>query len=343
MNEWIETLADLTAAGEPAVSVAIAGVRGSAPREVGARMLVTESETTGTIGGGQLEYQCTRLAVERLSRQSTADVQRFPLGPSMGQCCGGVVEVLFETLPDGLPVWLRTLASLHGQRTPVMLVTDTNPDATDRLLVTADDAFGSSLGEAVGLARERLRDRAEPALIDGVFYEPIVGSGFDIAVFGAGHVGSAVVNLLATLDCNVRWIDSRRKVFRQVPNNARAIEAREPALEIAALPPGAFVLVMTHSHSLDYDISARALARDDLAYVGLIGSATKRRRFSKRFHDQGFAAADIERLTCPIGVDGVTGKRPTEIAVAVTAELLALRDANRLARPLPANVTRLNS
>ena len=99
MNEWIESLTDLTAAGEPVVIVTVAGIRGSAPREVGARMLVTETETIGTIGGGQLEYQCTRRAVERLSRRSTTDVPRFPLGPSMGQCCGGVVEIL--TSPDG--------------------------------------------------------------------------------------------------------------------------------------------------------------------------------------------------------------------------------------------------
>ncbi len=344
MNEWIESLCDLTAAGEPVVIVTVAGVRGSAPREVGAKMLVTQTETIGTIGGGQLEYQCTRLAVERLARDSSLDVQRFPLGPSMGQCCGGVVEILFETVADGLPAWLRTLHGLHGQRTPVMLVTDTTGDRPGKLLVTEEDEYGTSLAEDVAMARERLENRDGPELVEGVFYEPVLGSRFDIAVFGAGHVGSALVNVLATLDCNVRWIDNRRSVFRHVPNNARAIECRDPALEIAALPSGAYVLVMTHSHALDFDICVRALRRDDLAYVGLIGSETKRRRFIKRFRDHGLARTEIVRLTCPIGVDGVSGKKPAEIAVAVSAELLAIRDGvARATRSLPDNVTRLKT
>lgn len=344
MNEWIENLTDLTAAGEPVVIVTVAGVRGSAPREVGAKMLVTETETIGTIGGGQLEYQCTRLAVERLSRRSTTDVQRFPLGPSMGQCCGGVVEILFETLADGLPAWLRTLGGLHGQRTPAMLVTDATGETTDKLLVTADEDYGATLGEDAAMARQRLADRSGPALVDGAFYEPILGSHFDIAVFGAGHVGSALVNVLATLDCNVRWIDSRRNIFRGVPNNARAIESRDPALEVAALPPGAHVLVMTHSHGVDFDICLRALKRDDLAYVGLIGSETKRRRFLKRFREHGLSDEELARLTCPIGVDGATGKKPAEIAVSVSAELLAVRSrGKRAGAPLPANVTRLST
>jgi len=342
VNEWVEHLVDLTAAGEPVVIVTIAGVRGSAPREVGAKMLVTASETIGTIGGGQLEYQCTRLAVDRLDRDAAIDLERFPLGASMGQCCGGVVEVLFETVADGLPPWLRTLGGLHGQRTPAMLVTELGGNPADKLIVTADAEFGETLGEDVGAARERLARREPAALIEGAFYEPVLGSDFDIAVFGAGHVGSALVGVLATLDCNVRWIDSRRNVFRHVPNNARAIETREPALEIAALAPGAHVLVMTHSHGIDFDICMKALRRDDLAYVGLIGSASKRRRFEKRFREQGLGDSEIARLTCPIGVGGVTGTKPAEIAVAVSAELLGLRGRAGRAE-LPDNVTRLGN
>ena len=225
-----------------------------------------------------------------------------------------------------------------------MLVTDTTGEADDKLLVTADDTFGVTLGEHVDMARERLDKRSDAVFVDGIFYEPIRGSHFDIAVFGAGHVGSALVNVLATLDCNVRWIDSRRNVFGRVPHNALAVESRDPALEVAAIPPGAFVLVMTHSHALDFDICARALARRDLAYVGLIGSQSKRRRFIKRFEEHGLSQKDIARLTCPIGVDGVPGKRPAEIAVSVSAQLLERRGHEKpLAVVLPDNVTRLKN
>ncbi len=342
MNEWIEHLTDLSASGEPVVVVTVARVRGSAPREVGAKMLVTASETIGTIGGGQLEYQCTRLAVDRLERASVTDLERFPLGASMGQCCGGVVEILFETVADGLPAWLRTLGGLHGQRTPALLVTEVGGDSQDRLIVTPEDAFGETHAEDIDAARRRLERGDGAALVDNVFYEPVIGSDLNVAVFGAGHVGSALIGVLSTLDCNVRWIDSRRHVFRRVPNNVRAIETREPALEVAALPPGSFVLVMTHSHAIDYDVCARALNRDDLAYVGLIGSASKRRRFLKRFREQGLGDEAIGRLTCPIGANGVPGKKPAEIAVAATAEILAVRGQARAGqKALPDNVRRL--
>lgn len=343
MNEWIKELTDLTAAGEPVVIVTVAAIRGSAPREAGARMLVTATETIGTIGGGQLEYQCTRLAVERLGRNSSVDVERFPLGASMGQCCGGVVEIMFETVADGIPSWLRTLGGLHGQRTPAMLVTEIGGDPERKLIVTGDGEFGNSPHGDIDVARSRLLDRSGPLLDDQVFYDPVLGSDFDIAVFGAGHVGSALVNVLATLECNLRWIDSRRNVFRHVPNNALAIESREPALEIAALAPGSHVLVMTHSHAIDFDICARALKRSDLAYVGLIGSVTKRRRFIKRFREQGLGDDEIARLTCPIGFRGVSGKKPAEIAVAVSAELLAHRVRGEGKAVLPGNVTRLRT
>ncbi|MBT8445473.1 MAG: xanthine dehydrogenase accessory protein XdhC, partial [Gammaproteobacteria bacterium] len=170
--------------------------------------------------------------------------------------------------------------------------------------------------------------------------ETVVNSDFNIAVFGAGHVGAAVVPLLASLDCNVRWIDSRRNIFRALPQNVRAIEAAEPALEVAAMPPGSYYLVMTHSHAIDHDIVSRILLRSDAAYCGLIGSVSKRRRFEKRFRAQGIGDAKVAGLTCPIGVDGISGKKPAEIAVAVAAELLQSRDraAQRLRGELPDNV-----
>ena len=160
----------------------------------------------------------------------------------------------------------------------------------------------------------------------------------DIAVFGAGHVGAAVVGALAGLDCNIRWVDNRRRMFRHVPANVNAIEAAEPALEVLAMPPGSYYLVMTHSHALDFDICDRILRRRDARYCGLIGSVSKRRRFEKRYRQQGMPQALLDRLICPIGVDGITGKKPAEIAVAVAAEILRERDAAAKTVGLPDNV-----
>ena len=325
MNEWIDELSDLTAAGEPAVLVTVAGIRGSAPREVGAKMIVTGDATIGTIGGGQLEYQCTRIAAEMLDDGRAPVLRKFPLGTSMGQCCGGVVDVLFEPIAERLPGWLKDLRALHGQREPAVVVTGLAGDAA-KFVVTADAAYhlppSGAVDDIVAAAREALWSARTAHRRDDWFYETIVGTDFNIAVFGAGHVGSAVVKSLANLDCNVRWIDSRRNIFRRVPANVRTIETAEPALEVAALPPASCYLVMTHSHALDFEICDRILNRRDAAYCGLIGSVTKRRRFEKRYRGQGMEAGVLEQLVCPIGIDGISGKKPAEIAVAAAADVL---------------------
>ena len=170
------------------------------------------------------------------------------------------------------------------------------------------------------------------------FYEPVVIPDLNIAVFGAGHVGSAVVAALSRLDCNIRWVDSRRNIFRKVPENVRAIESADPALEVAAMPPGSYYLVMTHGHALDFDICDRILRRGDARYCGLIGSITKRRRFEKRYRQQGMVEAMIADLVCPIGVDGITGKKPAEIAVSVAADILRLHEQATVETAYPDNV-----
>lgn len=325
MNEWIDELADLTAAGERAVVVTVAGIRGSAPREVGAKMLVTESDTLGTIGGGQLEYQCSRMAFEMLGDDESPLLRKFPLGASMGQCCGGVVDILFEPIANGLPHWLQNLRALHGQRAPLVLVTHLEAPY-QKAVITADTAYGPGADRLdsalLGAAREGLQSRRVAHRNDNWFLELVIGSDFNIAVFGAGHVGSAVVQTLAALDCNIRWIDSRRNIFRRTPANVRAIEASDPSLEVAAMPANSCYLVMTHSHALDFDICGRILKRGDAAYCGLIGSESKRRRFEKRYRAAGLPDALLDELVCPIGVAGIRGKKPAEIAVAAAAEVL---------------------
>jgi len=325
MNEWIDELSDICAADEPAVLVTVAGIRGSAPREIGAKMIVTASETIGTIGGGQLEYQCTRVAVG-LFEDEAMSLRSFPLGSSMGQCCGGVVEILFEPLVDGMPAWLRDLNALHGQREPAIIATRISRSSSTKFVVTADQVFGAEAADAriIATARAILDGDRRAARDVQLLFEPVVVPDLNIAVFGAGHVGSAVVATLSSLDCNIRWIDNRRSIFRQVPANVRAVEAADPSLEVAAMPAGAFYLVMTHSHALDFDICDRILRRRDARYCGLIGSRSKRRRFEKRYRQQGMPEELIDSLVCPIGVDGISGKKPAEIAVAAAAELLKL-------------------
>ena len=248
----------------------------------------------------------------------------------MGQCCGGVVEILFEPLVGETPAWLRDLRALYGQKEPAVVVTRISRSTPTKFVATADQVFGIEEEGAdpvmVAAARAILDGSSEARRNVQEFYEPVVVPDLNIAVFGAGHVGSSVVAALSGLDCNIRWIDNRRNMFRNVPGNVRMIEADEPALEVAAMPPGSYYLVMTHSHALDFDICERILWREDARYCGLIGSLSKRRRFEKRYRQKGMPQTIIDSLVCPIGVDGISGKKPAEIAVAAAAEILKTRE-----------------
>ncbi len=199
MNEWIDELSDICAADEPAVLVTVAGIRGSAPREIGAKMIVTESETIGTIGGGQLEYQCTRVAVGLFDDEQMS-LRSFPLGSSMGQCCGGVVEILFEPLSGGIPAWLRDLRALFGQREPAVVATRISRSDPEKFVVTVEQVFGAAPDEVdermVAEARAILAGDRKAARNVQLFFEPVVVPDLNIAVFGAGHVGTAVVATL---------------------------------------------------------------------------------------------------------------------------------------------------
>lgn len=328
MHSWVDDLDALSANALRSIMVTVVSVRGSAPREIGARMLVTETATTGTIGGGQLEYQSAQIAYRKLRddvRQS--ERRRFALGANCGQCCGGIVEVLFEPVQPADSRWIRRLAGSHRGREPVAVLTalDQTPGKV-LVFATATEAFaGAAVPDAalVDKARSLLKSAAPTCVVDGFLIETVCESNFNIAVFGAGHVGAATVDVLSRLDCNLRWVDSRRAVLpSSAPRNIVPVEAADPALEVGAMPAGAYYLIMTHSHQLDQQICERILARRDFAYCGLIGSAAKRRRFEKRMLKNGLTRQDMHRLTCPIGIPGIAGRRPVEIAIAVAAELI---------------------
>lgn len=254
-------------AHEPAVLVTVTRTQGSAPRAAGTAMAVFAQGEAGTIGGGHLELQAITLARAALAGAALpADEQRYALGPSLGQCCGGVMYLRFER-------------------------------------VAAADA-------------DRLRARTAPTRVP-------------VALFGGGHVGRALVRVLGTLPLALRWIDSRDAIFPPELQVLARCEQSEPVQDaVTDLEAGSRVLIMSFSHAEDLEIVAACLkrlrARDDLPYIGLIGSATKWARFRHRLEQRGYTPAECARVTCPIGVPGITGKEPEVIAVAVAAQLLQL-------------------
>jgi len=296
-----------------AALVSIIKVEGSAPREVGARMVVVQDAGFfGTIGGGRLEYEVLAVAEAALPTETpAASVRVWPLGPNLGQCCGGSVTTLIETFDAGDLDGIHKLAAAEaaGPFVTVSRMTEQGRIAREIRNKDVDDAEAGG-----GSIKQRFVERFGEARKT-------------VLLFGAGHVGRAVALALSQLPFSVRWIDSRADQFPDfVPANVITVRTDAPEREIDAAPRGAFALIMTHSHPLDYSIAAAALRRPDLGFVGLIGSATKRARFASQAQKLGIPEQQIARLVCPIGLPDIRDKEPSIIAAGVAAQLLIERE-----------------
>jgi xanthine dehydrogenase accessory factor len=336
MSDWIDDLAQLRERHESAVLVTVASTKGSAPREAGTKMIVTRESVYGTIGGGHLELQAISIARDQIAAHASAEdpLRRFPLGASLGQCCGGVVNLLFETVADDSP-WLEALMTLRRDRVPFVIVSAARAsNNAGKLIVTADQAYGMRDmldAQALDAVRGHLARREKARLWRSgegddaplFFLDPIFPSDFTIVLFGAGHVGRALVRVLADVRCRVSWVDAREEEFpRDIPANVTVVCTDAPESEVDAAAAGSYFLVMTHSHALDEVLAERILQRTDFVYFGLIGSRAKRQQFEKRLERRGVPRARFAAMTCPIGVAGIAGKEPATIAIAVAAELL---------------------
>lgn len=252
MASWIETLSELKRKKTPCAVIVVTEVKGSVPREPGARMVVANGKLEwGTIGGGNLELQAIDHATRLLAGGlAVSESVGYPLAEKTGQCCGGHVTLFFETF-----TWSKR----------------------------------------------------------------------QLFVFGAGHVAQAVGGLAKYLSADVKLIDGREESEIQPPvpderdYELECIDA--PEAEVEELPADAFVLIMTHSHALDLEVTARAIRRGTFPYVGLIGSERKWQRFRKQLEARGFTSEEIDRVRCPIGATKGS-KEPAAIAISTAAEIL---------------------
>ena len=251
-----------------------------------------------------------------------AERRSLALGPDLAQCCGGRVEWRIETFDR------RDLEDLAA-----LAAAEALGPATIRAAVGRDGRIERRLEDD----RRGGAPPAAPADADG-WTEPIGEIARAVFLFGAGHVGRALALALAPLPFGLRWIDSRREAFpAHAPANVALIHAPELAAELANAPDGALIVVMTHSHALDLEIVAEALRAARFAYVGLIGSATKRARFLSQMRAAGLPETALAKLICPIGLPGIEGKDPAVIAASTAAQLLmAAERAETAAGALPA-------
>jgi xanthine dehydrogenase accessory factor len=273
------------------VRILVVTVAGSVPREAGTSMLVWVDGEDGTIGGGELENQAVREARAMLDSRAASTLRAIPLGPALGQCCGGSVTLAWErfdaaSLPDAVP-YARPLGGATSPR-----------PAAD------------------------LRPGARPLVRDGWLIESAPETGRPLWVWGAGHVGRAIVSVLAPWPgVAVTWIDLGPDRFPgAVPPGVTLLPAAEPPALVRYAPVVADHLIVTRSHELDLQLCHALLGRG-FASLGLIGSSTKFARFRSRLTALGHTPAQISRIACPIG-DPSLGKHPQAIAVGVAAALI---------------------
>lgn len=330
MKEWLTHIETCLKQAAPAVLVTVTETKGSVPREVGAKLVVSADKVFGSIGGGHLEFAAIGRARDKLAAETfeLPDFQDFPLGPTLGQCCGGFVRVMYEPINAHTAQWMRAIQQPGVGARPIAIVTDTLGQAGMKSVVTPGSVYGAGLpASIVREARVRCDAKSIVGLHRHYLIEPVVDTEPQVYLFGAGHVGKALVDVLSSLPVTVHWIDSRDNEFPpEIKGNTRICISDEPEYEVDAAPPDTIFLVMTHSHALDFNICLRVLEKGGYGFLGLIGSASKRSRFARRLAARGVAEERIQDLVSPIGIEGIEGKQPAVIAVAVAAQVMQLAE-----------------
>ncbi|MGF7149306.1 xanthine dehydrogenase accessory factor [Sphingomonas zeicaulis] len=301
VSDWA-TLALTASPHTPVALITILATEGSAPRGAGTRMAVSAASLSGTIGGGALELRAIEQARAILElAPGSWRLQDYPLGPLLGQCCGGRVRLLVERIDPGTTDWLA-----HEGEAMVATLTDSAVQRTP--------------GDTAPLPSAR----GERPAAGASFAEPADVRRLPVMLFGAGHVGRAIARAVERLPVALAWFDPR--VAEAGHAGVMLVDEQQAVDCIGEAGAESAILILTHDHGLDYRLTAAGL-RSAAGFVGLIGSATKRARFLSRLADDGFDGAARARLTCPIGLAGISGKEPDVIAIAVAAQLLAMRPA----------------
>jgi len=250
MKVWLEAQWQCEQHNQSYVLVSIVALQGSSPRGVGSKLLVTEDQQFDSIGGGHLEYKAIAQARLMMTQEHLTAIIDYPLGASLGQCCGGKVSLMFEVF--------------KATKMPVV-------------------------------------------------------------VFGAGHVGRALVPLLAQLPVQVTWVDSRYDMLpKELPHGVVGMQEEHPQDYVTDCVANSCYLVMTHHHGVDLALTEAILKRGDAYYLGVIGSVTKGRKFRQRLAAKDYSVNSISHLNCPMGKAGISGKQPMEVAIAIAAQVMDL-------------------
>ncbi len=320
MKIWHEVVRQLEAK-LPCILISIIEKKGSVPRGPGTRMLLrNDGSIYGTIGGGQLEWSIMQQGTEILSNQNEHyfTLRNQTLGPGIGQCCGGSVTIGLELISPTYLLKAREFMELEQKGGFQCKVKFSEQGKVIRDLVTDRNSSDTEL--------EGVNNNVHQ---ESFFIEDYNELWRQLIIFGAGHIGQALMLAIAPLPFDVTWVDSRKSIFPKVtPKNFNCLVEKNPVNVIASTPDDSFIIITTHSHALDQEITYAALQDDRFAYVGLIGSKSKKASFKNRLLKIGLTEAQFDKLVCPIGIDSIQSKNPAEIATAIAAQLLIYNESN---------------
>jgi len=315
MRVWGHIANCLKSSGACAL-VTVAETGGSTPRETGARMIVRpDGGFFGTIGGGTLEFEVIRQAANAAGRKIAGfELKTVSLGPDLGQCCGGRAKIAIEVF-----------VAEHLDTSERLALEESKPyPFVTRAIIDNGSVREREIADQIPENAFEIKDVNGKELLIEQFGE----TRRTLFLFGAGHVGKALVLALAPLPFSIVWIDGRADQFPSaVPANVTKVCTSDPAKALEDAPDGAFVLAMTHSHGLDEEIMARALLAQRFGYCGVIGSKTKRVRFLKRLKSRGLSDSVLSTMVCPVGVTTIKSKHPAVIAAGIVVDLIARDEA----------------
>jgi len=351
MNNWLQVLKKTLKLKTNFVMLTVVETKGSTPCSNGDKIIyVGKKSIYGSIGGGNLEYQALQRAQDLLSQSGiNTCLQKYPLGATLGQCCGGYVKVMFESFTNqnanlkNANSWVNRMSDLIEKQKDFVVATIINPETEKqpkekKIIYVGND---SETSKAKDLNRKIL-DGAEKLLgsnettsiveisrnkgeMVGVCYEKLAFSEIQtVAVFGAGHIAQALMPILINLPITIYWIDDRPLQFEEYSGDVSQINIICDNFSdvVDELPKDSYCLVITYSHQSDFEICEQVISRDSFSYLGMIGSKTKGNRFRKRLIQKGWSNEEVDKLICPIGAKQKFFKSPSAIAVSIAMDLL---------------------
>lgn len=339
------------------VIITIVETKGSTPCNVGQKIIYSGCENFfGSIGGGNFEFKSLNKAKEILNlKKECIELVRYPLGASLGQCCGGYVKVMFESYlcndkNNEDEYWLNKLNKANENKSDyiVMTVIDSilqkqisssklvffKNEKNELILRGSKKININELFKSLGLKEINKEFTCPIQLneVDGICFEYFAYSQQQaVALFGAGHISRALMPILTQLPITIYWIDDRKAQFDYYDGDKSKINiiCDDMSDAVLDLPKNIYCMIITYSHKLDFEICEQIMLRDSFCYLGVIGSELKGKQFRDRFISKGLSINLVEKLMCPMGVKQKFIKSPISIAISIAADLINFLESSK--------------